>query len=98
MKIQTIPTEKFESKRKERNLELYGYHSDSCEICGKPQNDNKANQKYLHMTNGGNYINVQSTEADGITIKGHEHESQGFFPIGNTCAKKFPKSFIFQYD
>jgi len=95
MKNEIKTRELKESARKAKNLELYGDHSDSCICCGKRQNDKKTEQKYVHMSESWLMVNTDKVNDDG-SITGHESNSQGFFPIGNTCSKKYPKEFIFE--
>lgn len=61
------------------NIRKYGEHSDTCFICGK----RTASGKWVHYTTRGKLTNNPN----------HEH-TQGYFPIGNECAKKLPKSFV----
>jgi hypothetical protein len=96
MKTKEIKTrELIESPRKEANEEKYGVHSDSCICCGRRQNDKKTEQKYVHMTTGWEMINTREVEEGTENIVGTDFQTQGFWPIGNTCAKKYPKGFIF---
>ena len=63
----------------------YNFKTDQepCIICGKPMNITDKT-KYVHMLTSGEIINSD------------EHiDSQGLFPIGNDCCKKFSKQFIF---
>lgn len=75
---------------KERNIERDGEHSDMCECCGKRMKEGEV--KMVHMnTNWMAMDNSIKTEEDA---KLHGFESQGYFNIGNSCAKKMPKNFI----
>lgn len=73
-----------ESPMKEANLETLGEHSDSCLICGK-------------RTRGEFWVEMSH---DWIAVKnpgGIEFgESQGCFPVGPECRKKFPSGFVVQ--
>lgn len=96
MKTKEIKTrELIESPRKEANIEKFGDHSDTCICCGRRQNEKKTEQKYVHMTTGWEMINTPEVEEVTEKIVGTDFETQGFWPIGNTCAKKYPKEFIF---
>jgi hypothetical protein len=59
---------------------------DECIICGKPTNINEKT-KWVHITN----------EFFAVEIDYSGDDSQGCFPIGNSCCKKLPKNLIFQY-
>ena len=80
--------ELYVSPMRERNLDKYGYDSDSCECCGKKLNLDSC--KMVHMgTDWMAYNTDDVTIIDGIAyITGTNVETQGFFPIGNDCAKK----------
>jgi hypothetical protein len=80
----------YESPVRERNLELYGDSSDSCICCGKRMKEGE--REMVHMNTNWMAMDV-SIETTEDTIK-HGFESQGVFPIGNTCAKKMPKNYI----
>lgn len=54
-----------------------------CICCGK---ELKAPKYYVHLLNSGNLI---SSDQDF-------DESQGFFPIGNSCKNKLPNNFYFK--
>ena len=58
-------------------------NQEPCIICQKPLNITEKT-KYVHLLTSGEIINSD----DHI-------DSQGLFPIGNDCCKKFPKQFIF---
>lgn len=75
---------------KERNIERDGEHADMCECCGKRMKEGE--RKQVHMnTNWMAMHNSIKTDKDAIE-KGFE--TQGYFNIGNSCAKKMPKEFI----
>lgn len=61
------------------------FNQEPCIICEQPVNINDST-KYVHML----------TTLEAINKDDHEN-SQGFFPIGNDCAKKLPKDFIFKF-
>lgn len=80
-----IPLEELQSPNYEANIERYGDHSDTCFICGK-RIKNMEKAKFVHyLTNG----NIVSHGGDDI------ENSQGFFPVGNDCAKKLTIQFAF---
>jgi hypothetical protein len=56
-----------------------------CCICGKKLKEG-ASVKYVHLLENGNIVSY-----DGSDIVG----SQGFFPVGNECAKKLTINFSF---
>jgi translation elongation factor EF-4 len=59
---------------------------DACIVCGKPTNLNDKT-KYVHITT--DFIVVERNYLGD--------DSQGCYPIGNSCCKKLPKSLVFQY-
>jgi hypothetical protein len=75
------------------NLLQFIVHSDNnynfknnqepCIICNKPVTISEKT-KFVHMLTSGEIINIEDHD-----------DSQGLFPIGNECCKKFPKNFIF---
>ena len=81
--------ELYESPMKERNEEKYGYSSkNQCICCMKPMAEGET--KMVHMNTDWKAMNV--AKAEDVPS---DRESQGFFEIGNSCAKKMPKEFIF---
>ena len=74
----------YESPMKERNEKKYGITSKSCVCCGKPT----AEKLWIHATTAWVAVN----EPDESKVE----DSQGAFPIGPECAKKFPEEFIFK--
>ncbi len=77
------------SDKKDKNIERYGYTSQSCEVCGKPTHE----AAYIHYTTVGDIVNTDEED-----LSAYGYQSQGFFPIGSECAKKYPKEFIFTLD
>ena len=77
----------YSSPRKEANEDKYGNNSDACACCGKPTSENL----FIHAST--HWVAVNSVNEDLSELN---MESQGFFPIGSNCAKKFPKEFIFK--
>jgi len=77
----------YESPKKQANEERFGNKSNSCICCGRPT----ADKLFIHAST--HWVAVNTTEDDLSSIG---MESQGAFPIGPECAKKFPKEFIFK--
>lgn len=74
----------YESPKKESNEERLGLHTDSCVCCGL----RTAEKLFIHANTDWLAVDVkEECEIDN---------SQGFFPIGPECAKRFPKEFIFK--
>ena len=78
----------YESPKKQQNEEKYGINENSCECCMKPIQNIKY---WIHMTTSYKACNT----IDEDILKQNGTESQGFFPIGNNCAKRFKKEFLF---
>jgi hypothetical protein len=87
--------ELYQSPIRERNLDKYGHDTDQCICCGKPMKSGES--LHVHMgTDWMAYNTKETNNVDGIEyISGTEKETQGFFRIGNDCAKKM-KGFTFQ--
>lgn len=51
--------------------------------------------KLVHMNERWLAVNLEVDETNCETLTGNK--SQGFFSIGNSCAKKMPKNFIHQH-
>jgi hypothetical protein len=87
--------ELYVSPMRERNLDKYGEDTNQCISCGKLMKD--SDRKYVCMgTDWEAYNTNESEERDGIDyFVGTDTEIQGFFPIGNDCAKKM-KGFTFE--
>jgi hypothetical protein len=75
---------------KERNIDKYGESSDMCECCGKRMTENET--KMVHMNT--NWMAMHNSIVTENDAQKHGFESQGYFIIGNSCAKKMPKEFI----
>ena len=86
MKIKTHPI--YISPQKDANDDKYGMPENACICCGKPTNGTR----WIHATTGGVAINVSDLELEGT-----EYESQGAFPVGPNCAKRFPIEFIIKH-
>ena len=80
----------YESPQKEANDEKYGLHGNQCICCGKPMKDGET--KMVHMNT--NWMAMHNSIKDEKDADVNGYESQGYFPIGNSCAKKMPKEFI----
>lgn len=80
-------TELKRSAKYDDNIERLGDHSDTCFICGKRTSE----KLFIHYTTNGDIVNTQAEDLSSI-----DRESQGFFPIGPECAKKYKKEFIFE--
>ena len=87
--------ELYVSPMRERNLDKYGEDTNQCISCGKLMKD--SDRKYVCMgTDWEAYNTNEFEERDGINyFVGTDTEIQGFFPIGNDCAKKM-KGFTFE--
>lgn len=81
---------------RERNIDKFGEIQNQCECCGKPMKE--TDSKVVHMGVDWMAYNTHETIiVDGVEfIKGTEIESQGFFKIGNDCAKKM-NGFTFEF-
>jgi len=84
-RIIEIPLEDVRSSKYDANIENFGDDENTCLICGMRIKDlNKS--KFVHLLTNGNIVSYGSDDIEG---------SQGFFPIGNDCAKKLTISFTF---
>ena len=87
-----MQTDLYESPQKDANEEKFGLISNQCICCGKPMKEGES--KMVHMNTNWKAMHKSIvTEADAIT---NGYQSQGYFPIGNSCAKKMSKYFIHQ--
>ncbi|NCB02957.1 MAG: hypothetical protein EOM67_12425 [Spirochaetia bacterium] len=75
--MKTTKLDTLRSLQYEANIERLGDHSNTCICCGK----RTAEKHFIQMTTSGDLID-STTEVD---------DSQGFFPIGPECLKKFNK-------
>lgn len=73
----------YESPVKERNEKKFGIQSNSCVCCGKLT----AEKLWIHATT--DWLAIDEPDESKV------ENSQGCFPIGPECAKRFPKEFIF---
>lgn len=81
-----MTTEILRSNDYDKNKRLYGDRSNSCFHCMRTT----AEEYFVHMLVTGLLTDnmKEPSEGDG-------GDSQGFFPIGPECMKKYPKQFIF---
>lgn len=77
----TIPIEELQNDH--AKLNWGSYTPDQCVLCGKRVGKNP---KMIHYLNDGTIV---SYGGDDLA------ESQGFFPVGNECAKKLVIQFTF---
>lgn len=75
----------YESSNRDANLEKYGEHGNQCICCGKIMKEGES--KMVHMNTDWVAVNpTVVTEENCKELTGAD--SQGWFPIGNSCAKK----------
>lgn len=90
MKI-NLTKELYQSPQIEQNLEKFGHLSEQCICCGKPMKDGE--KLFVHLNTLGFAVNPEFVnETNCLELTGAE--SQGCFPIGNSCANKM-KGFSF---
>ena len=82
--------ELYVSPIKERNIEKFGHVANQCECCGKIMTDGES--KMVHMNTL--WLVMENTILTDEDAVNHGFESQGYFSIGNSCAKKMKKQFI----
>ena len=80
----------YESPQKEANEAKYGQQSQQCISCFKPMKEGET--KMVHMNTDWEAMHVSILTEEDARINGME--SQGAFPIGNSCAKKMPKEYV----
>lgn len=85
-----VTKELYQSNNRENNLEKYGHLGNQCICCGKPMKEGE--KLYVHMNT--NWVAVHPTITDKNCFDFTGADSQGCFPIGNSCAKKM-KGFTF---
>jgi len=81
--VKNIP----QTKNYENNLERYGDNSDSCICCGRPTSE----EFFINTVEGPEAIKADVTEQD---LEALGLYTQGMFPVGAVCAKKFGKEYI----
>ena len=69
-------------------LEKNGEFGHECIVCGKPTNETL----WISTVEGPDAIYSNVSEED---LADHGLYSQGAFPIGIVCAKKFPKGYVY---
>lgn len=84
--------ELYQSSILESNIDKYGHLDVQCVCCGKPMKEGE--NLYVHMNTNWVAVNPSIKEEDCLKETGAE--SQGCFPIGNSCANKM-KGFTFSY-
>ena len=89
MEIKTHPI--YESPQKDANDEKYGMPENACVCCGKPTDGSRS----IHAITTWKAVNVAGNAEEMQMLTKAGMESQGGFSIGPSCAKKFPKEFIF---
>ena len=84
----TQSTDLYESPSRQSNLAKYGHDTDQCICCGKMMKPTES--LWVHMgTDWKAYNTDKTTNVDGEAyIFGTYTETQGFFRIGNDCAKR----------
>ena len=92
--IKNLEHSLYESPMKERNIERDGESADMCECCGKRMKGDET--KMVHMNT--NWMAMDNSIITDEDAKLHGFETQGYFRIGNSCAKKMPKNFIHTND
>lgn len=85
-----IEIDLYQSPVYEKNMRKYGERDLQCVCCGKPMKE--GDNKMVHMNT--NWKAMNNTIKDHIDAYIYGLESQGYFFIGEECAKKMPKSFI----
>ena len=85
-----LTAELYESPQREKNEERYGDVDNQCICCMKPMKDEES--KMVHMNTDWKAVENSIDEDNCKELTGAE--SQGSFPIGNSCAKKMPKGFV----
>ena len=83
-----LTKELYESPIRERNIEKHG-DMGGCICCGKPMKEGEA--LHVHMNEDWVAVSNEVTEENCKELTGHN--SQGYFPVGNSCAKKMGKKF-----
>ncbi len=75
--MKTVELEALRSTRYDDNIDAFGEWEDTCICCGKRTNG----KRYIQMTTAGLLVDTNDELPD----------SQGCFPIGPDCFKKFEK-------
>jgi hypothetical protein len=90
--MKPIQTELYTSKQKNSNEEKYGHMSNQCISCFKPMKEGES--KMVHMST--DWMAMHNSIIEESDAELHNLQSQGYFPIGNSCAKKMDKEYIHQ--
>lgn len=80
-----IPLSEIQSPNYGSNIKRYGEDGNTCICCGK-RIKNYPDCKMVHLLTNGNIVSFGGDDIEN---------SQGFFPIGNDCAKKLVITFAF---
>ena len=80
----------YESPQKQANEDFYGLLSHQCICCGKPMKENET--FWVHMSTDWKAMHNSIIDEKDADINGLQ--SQGYFPIGNSCVKKMPKAYV----
>lgn len=84
-RIIEIPLSEVQSPNYEANIDRFGDDSNTCICCGK-RIKTYPKCKFVHLLTSGNIVSFGGDDIE---------DSQGFFPIGNDCAKKLVIQFTF---
>ena len=85
MKNHYIDLDKVRNKNYYLNMDKRGHECyNACILCGKDLDGARA---FVHMTVDGKLTDLSVNEIG-------ETDSQGYFEIGSSCARKLPKSFV----
>lgn len=83
-----LPQVSLEQQEKNINRTQKTTDNDECVCCKRPiNNDGKFR---VHMSTSWMMIHNDNNELD-------DNESQGTFPVGNSCSKKIPKEYKFKF-
>lgn len=81
----------YESPKREQNEKKYRILSgNQCICCMQPMKEGETLQVHMNI----NWVCVHNSITEEECKQKTGAESQGCFPIGNSCAKKMPKDFI----
>jgi hypothetical protein len=89
--IKQIQFPLYESPKRDDNEEKYGHIlANQCICCMKPMADNETYM--VHMST--EWLAMDNSIVTTTDAEKHGLESQGYFPVGNTCAKKMPRNYL----
>lgn len=80
-RIIEVPIDELQTENAKNNWA--NYNTNQCCLCGKKVGNNP---KYVHYLTNGNIISYGGNDIEN---------SQGYFPVGNECAKKLVIQFAF---